>query len=182
MKKTLITILATVLVCCCVVGGTLAWLTDKTEAVKNVFTVGDIEITLTESDALDLKIIPGKEIAKDPVVTVKGNSEACWLFVKIEETNWSDKLTYNVNVTDAGWTLLETGVYYRKVSAKDTDQEFYVLDENKVTVANTLTSAEMETMANAQPTLTITAYAVQQENIGNDPATAWATAKTATNP
>lgn len=178
MKKTLITILATVLVCCCVVGGTLAWLTDKTDPVKNVFTVGDIEITLTESANLDLKIIPGKEIKKDPVVTVKADSEACWLFVKIEETNWSAKLTYDVA---DGWHELETGVYYRQVSAKDTDQEFYVLDENKVTVSDTLTSAEMETMANAQPTLTITAYAVQQENI-SDVATAWATAKTATNP
>ena len=36
MKKTLITILATVLICCCVAGGTLAWLMDKTETNTTV--------------------------------------------------------------------------------------------------------------------------------------------------
>ena len=31
-------------------------------------------------------MIPGKTLAKDPMVTVEAGSEACYLFVKVEET------------------------------------------------------------------------------------------------
>ena len=170
MKKTLITILATVLVCCCVVGGTLAWLTATTGPIENTFTVGDINIELKEGANLDLKIIPGKAITKDPKVTVAGGSEACWLFVKITETNWSTKLTY----TAAGWTALEgqTGVYYREVAYSANAQDFPVLTENKVFVDSSLTKTEMEAMATTQPKLTFTAYAVQSEKVA-DAAAAW---------
>ena len=113
MKKTIITIIATVLICCCVAGGTYAWLVAKSDTVTNVFTVGDINVTLTESKDLDLKMMPGKTITKDPQVTVKANSEACWLFVKIEKSADVDAfLEYSV---DSGWTELSgvDGVYYR---------------------------------------------------------------------
>ena len=49
-KKAWLSALAVVLVLCCAVGGTLAWLTQKTDAVVNTFTVGDINITLTERE------------------------------------------------------------------------------------------------------------------------------------
>lgn len=81
------------------VGGTLAWLTDKTEAVTNTFVVGDIDIDLDESKLNDgalvtgtrvmsndnYKILPGNNQPKDPVVTVEKGSEACWLFVEVTE-------------------------------------------------------------------------------------------------
>ena len=53
-KKGWLSVVALVLVLCCAVGGTLAWLTDTTDPVTNTFTVGDIDIDLTESDHLDL--------------------------------------------------------------------------------------------------------------------------------
>ena len=177
MKKTLITILATVLVCCFAVGGTLAWLMDKTDTITNTFTVGDINITLTESENLDLKIVPGTTITKDPKVTVKGGSEDCWLFVKVEETNWNTALTYELD----GWTELQSGVYYRSVAASNTDQSFAVLKDNTVNIANTLTKTDLEAMATNQPQLTITAYAVQSENVDNV-ADAWNIAIDAANP
>ena len=77
--------LALVLVLGCAVGGTVAWLVAKTDPVVNTFTYGDINITLTETTGDDYKIIPGVDIGKDPKVTVKAGSEACWLFVKVEE-------------------------------------------------------------------------------------------------
>lgn len=81
------------------VGGTLAWLTDTTDEVKNTFVVGDIDIDLDESEFKDgtlvttsrktsnanYKILPGNNQPKDPVVTVKAGSEACWLFVEVTE-------------------------------------------------------------------------------------------------
>ena len=81
-KNVLIPIVAIALVLCCVVGGSLAWLVDQTDPVKNTFTVGDINIDLTETTT-DYKMVPGNTIAKDPTVTVKADSEASWLFVKV---------------------------------------------------------------------------------------------------
>ena len=64
-KKTLALVLALTLLVAGVVGGTLAWLTDQTAEVKNTFTVGDINIGLTETTT-DYKMVPGNTIAKDP--------------------------------------------------------------------------------------------------------------------
>lgn len=161
--KTLVALLSLVLLLGCSLGGTLAWLSDSTGPVTNTFTVGDINISLDENTT-DYKIVPGVDIAKDPKVTVKANSEACWLFVKIEESaNWPDKLTYDVAT---GWEELEgvPGVYYREVNASTVDQTFPVLADNTVTVSDTLTKGELQKIT-TNPTLTFTAYAVQQEGV-----------------
>ena len=78
MKRTIAAMLAVAMLFGCVVGGTVAWLTTKTEAVVNTFTVGDINITLTETPK-DFKMVPGNTISKDPKVTVKDGSEASWI-------------------------------------------------------------------------------------------------------
>ena len=111
--------LSAALIVCATVAGTLAWLTDTTDPVVNTFTVGDINITLTESENLDLKMVPGRTITKDPKVTVNEGSEACWLFVKVVKSeNFKDFMTYD---KADGWTLLKTEgnteVYYREVAA-----------------------------------------------------------------
>lgn len=163
-KKLLILIACLSVVLCTLVTGTIAWLTDKTDSIKNEFTPSDISITLTESENLDLKMVPGKAITKDPKVTVKANSEPCWVFVKIEEsTNFDTFMTYAIA---DGWTQLTgvDGVYYRKVDAADADQEFSVLAGDVVNVNETVTKADMNALtAENYPTLTFTAYAIQQE-------------------
>lgn len=173
MKKTLTILLAFVLVLGIAVGGTVAWLTDKTEEVKNTFTIGNINIDLTESDDLDLKMVPGKTITKDPTVTVVANSEACWLFVEVKESaNFESFMTYDMA---AGWTALSgvDGVYYREVAAVSADTDFAVLKDNQVKVLDTVTKAQLDALtADTLPTLTFTAYAVQKDNI-DDAATAW---------
>ncbi len=173
-KNTLLLALSLTLIFGIVVGGTIAWLQDSTDPVTNTFTVGDIDIELTESSDLDLKILPGKTITKDPKVTVKADSEACWLFVKIDKVNWSDKLTYEIA---DGWTALSgvDGVYYREVPATTADTNFPVLKNDQVVCASTLTKSDLEAMKTAQPKLTFTAYAVQKENVA-DAATAWSIA------
>lgn len=171
-KKTLALVLALTLLVAGVVGGTLAWLTDRTAEVKNTFTVGDINIGLTETTA-DYKMVPGNTIAKDPTVTVKANSEACWLFVQVtESTNLKDFITYAIA---EGWTALPgvDGVYYREVSASDADQTFPVLAGNAVTVKNTVTKEMLTAKDFANPTLTFKAYAVQKDNVASA-SDAWA--------
>ena len=183
-SRAFIALLALVLVIGCVAGGTVAWLVAKTEPVVNTFTYGNIDIALAETTGEDYKIIPGKDIPKDPKVTVKAGSEACWLFVKVEESGTfvADKVTYAI---DKDWTALEgeKGVYYRKVAAVTADTDFSVLEGNKITVKDTLTKGDIKDIAATNPTLKITAYAVQQENIA-DAATAWKAANptTTTNP
>ena len=175
-SRTFIALLALVLVIGCVAGGTDAWLVAKTDSVVNTFTYGDINITLTEEAGgtdKQFKIIPGTDITKDPKVTVKGGSEACYLFVKVEESGTfvQDKVTYAI---DKDWTALPgvNGVYYRLVDAVTEDTAFSVLEGDKITVLDTLTKDDIKDIAASHPTLTFTAYAVQKENIA-DAATAW---------
>ena len=169
-KKTLALVLALTLLVAGVVGGTLAWLTDRTAEVKNTFTVGDINIDLTETTT-DYKMVPGNTIAKDPTVTVKANSEACWLFVKVTESeNLNNFITYTIA---NGWTKLQDGVYYREVPASAADQTFSVLAGNTVTVNNTVTKTMLETAKTDAPTLTFQAYAIQKDHFTTADA-AWA--------
>lgn len=160
-KKSLTLVLALAMIVVCVVGGTLAWLIDKTDPVKNTFTTSDVDITLTETTT-NYQMIPGYTIAKDPKVTVEAGSEKCYLFVKVDKSaNFGTFMTYDMA---DNWTALDgvNGVYYRIVDASATDQEFAVLKDNKVTVKDTVTKKDMNDLtADTQPTLTFTAYAVQ---------------------
>lgn len=171
-KKTLALVLALTLLVAGIVGGTLAWLTDQTAEVKNTFTVGDINIGLTETTT-DYKMVPGNTIAKDPTVTVKANSEACWLFVKVtESTDLKDFITYAIA---EGWTALPgvDGVYYREVPASAADQTFSVLADDAVTVKSDVTRTMLETAKTDAPTLTFKAYAIQRDHFATADA-AWA--------
>lgn len=162
-KKTLALVLALTLLVAGVVGGTLAWLTDQTDEVKNTFTVGDINIGLAETTT-NYKMVPGNTIAKDPTVTVKANSEACWLFVKVTESeNLDTFITYAIA---EGWTALPgvDGVYYREVPASAADQTFSVLAGNAVTVKDTVTKAMLTADNFTNPTLTFKAYAIQKDH------------------
>ena len=170
--KMFVTMLAVVLLVGCIIGGTVAWLTDKTNSITNTFTYGDINIELTESTGESYKIIPGVNIKKDPKVTIKGGSEPCYVFVKVDEngTFVKDKVTYAVA---EGWTALtgNDGVYYRVVSSGTADQSFSVLAGDQIIVSENLTKDDIKGIAN--PTLTFTAYAVQQSGSANA-AEAWA--------
>lgn len=179
-RRALLTLSLVLVMMMVAVGGTIAWLTDSTEPVTNVFNAGDVEITLTENEGeIDdngnhkFTMVPGNTIAKDPLVTVLADSEAAWVFVKIEKLNNFDAyMTYSVA---DGWTALTgvEGVYYRKVDASDVDQEFAVLADNQVVVKQNVTSDMMETANNTNPTITFTAYAIQQANIADDATAAW---------
>ena len=160
-KKSLALLLAIALVVVGVVAGTVAWLTDQTPSVTNTFTTSDINIELKETKN-NFQMIPGWNIEKDPKVTVKAGSEACYLFVKLEKsTNFDTFMTYEMA---DGWEALPEapGVYYREVAAATADTTFEVLKDNQVTVKGTVTKEQMNALtADTYPTLTVTAYASQ---------------------
>lgn len=188
MKKGFALLLALVLVIGCVVGGTLAWLTATSDTVTNTFTVGDINIELKETTGDTYKIIPGSTAAKDPKVTVKAGSEACWLFIRIQEENntMSDGTTKLVNYTVAsGWTAVPNhdGYYYRTVDAvaegtADANLPAYYVFAGNTTYANGYVTyneniVKGQVTENNQPKIIITSAAVQKDNVA-DVATAFA--------
>lgn len=169
-----------------VVGGTLAVIRAYSAPVENTFSVNGISIDLYETETDDgdgdpytnsYRMMPGQVITKDPAVSVDGGSMACWLFVRLQESeNFDDFLSYDIQ---EGWQALAgvDGVYYRRVEAQDWSQVFGILKDNQVKVLEHIT-VDMLRVLNPQsfPTLTVSAYAVQLEGIA-DVESAWQLAK-----
>ena len=176
-RKVTLVLVAAVLVLCCTIGGTLAWLKAATEPVVNTFTAAGIEITLTESEHEEYKLIPDKEYKKDPVVAVDGEKTDidCYLFVKFEESgNPSTYLDYTSTLNSGnGWTPVAEGsnVWYRIVKKDDTTRSWHLLVGDKITVKTSVTKDNMSSAAAAK--LTYTAYAIQYEGFENKAAEAW---------
>jgi len=76
-SKSVFLMLALVLVLGCTIGGTLAWLTAKTNDVENTFVAGQIGALKLEEEADQITtevgnqfiVVPGVDITKDPKVT-----------------------------------------------------------------------------------------------------------------
>ncbi|MBR6073166.1 MAG: SipW-dependent-type signal peptide-containing protein [Bacilli bacterium] len=123
-KKTIIA--AAILLMIFVVGGTIAYFTD-TDTKTNTFTIGNVDITLTEAgwDALpdtnnnDIPdaaedMMPGESVTKDPLINNVSTKNPAYVFAKVEvpcttivapATTSEELFTYTVN---AGWTELTT--------------------------------------------------------------------------
>lgn len=184
-KKILTLVLALALVATCAIGGTVAWLVADGGKVENTFTIGDINIEIAETGANSgtkeySSFVPGDKLAKDTKVTVKANSEACYLFIKITESN--NSISVNESFEDAiqwvvrdGWTRVgTTNFWYRAVEENRDPQDFYVfsgegsdtLQSGYVTVNGHITKDMVNALTNTKPTITIAAAAVQKKNIG----------------
>lgn len=199
-KKFLITLSVVVCAILLVVGsiaGTIAYLTSTAE-VTNTFTVGNVSITLDEAPvgedgkattgdrvtANQYHIIPDGEYDKDPRITLAANSDACYLFVKVE--NGLASVEENEDVDGAntiaaqlaanGWVALDdvTNVYVytnagNSVVAKSDDAQTFKVFETVIIDDD----ATNEALANLSPnTVKVTAYAVQSAGFDNAKA-AW---------
>ena len=183
-KKIVLGVAALALVAVIAVMGTLAYLTSQ-DKVTNTFTIGQIEITLDEApvDANgkattgdrvktnSYKLIPGHSYDKDPTVHVQPGSEACYVFVKIEDgiAAIEDATTIANQVTAKGWTALGNdypGIYYKTQAAVgDTAVDLVVFETFKLTG-----NADVAQYENAK--IVVTAYAVQQDGFATAKA-AW---------
>ncbi len=174
MKKTTVTLLLLLMLILGVaVGGTVAWLVTDAQTVTNTFEAGNISITLQESkydaaanqltatvvsagESQSYLFVPGATLPKNPTVTVKANSEKCYVFIK--ETVTGDILTYTLD----GWTALDgkAGVYYQVVDKSTTDTVLNILTDQQVVVKTSAGNG-------SQASLTFEAAAVQFEHIGD---------------
>lgn len=129
MKKTklLTTLGAVALIGAIGVGSTFAYLSATTKTVTNTFTVGNVSFEglndgLTESlvkrdsngnyvDADEAgvwsvtenkyeNLVAGENLYKDPTVHIAANSEDCWVYAKIVNTNPDLTITYSSDWTD----------------------------------------------------------------------------------
>ena len=146
-----------------------------TDPVVNTFTYGDINITLTETKPANqqAKIIPGVDIEKDPKVTVKAGSEACWLFVKVENGLGNAEATGNTTIAAQmaakGWSLLDgTGNIYAYRTTVTAGADIKVFESFKIA-----DNADVAAYEGAK--INVTAYAVQADGF-ETAAAAWAAA------
>lgn len=202
-----VSLLAMVLLLGCAVGGTIAWLTAQSDTVKNTFTVGNIEIDLYESQydqttnelvsgtqvkTNTYKIVPGKNVPKDPEVLVKKGSEPCWVFIKVEESNFvSGLISYQI-WSPLYWEKLEgeEGVYYADVSPENDEysgdfdngvlkinEKIDIINGREITVSGDITKEDLAATKDKEVSLNFTAYAIQREGF-DTAAAAWAQIKT----
>ncbi len=78
-KKLVTTVVAAALVAVVGIGSTLAYLQDETEGTTNTFTIGDVKIDLDEptwNPENGNDMLPGATVAKNPIVTNVGQTEA----------------------------------------------------------------------------------------------------------
>ncbi len=153
-----------------VIGGTLAYLMDKTDPVVNTFTYGNINIKLEETEGITTdtgkiftEVMPGEKIAKDPKIKVEGGSKDCWLYVQIDKSEEFDAFM-SYALAD-GWTQLEgyDNIWFREVTSSPNAQWFEVLKDNQVTVRPEVTKEMVDSLNNKLPSITFTAYAVQRD-------------------
>lgn len=88
MKKKIVALCLCIALAVVAIGGaTLAYFTD-TKTATNTFTVGNVNITLTEPEwTQNSKLVPGTEIDKDPTVTVVKGSEECYVRILMTISN-----------------------------------------------------------------------------------------------
>lgn len=194
-KKSLLLVLCALLLVVGSVMGTMAYLTSQ-DAVTNTFTVGNVTITMDETDtdgdnntqdnvtvgnvtrdkANAYHLMPGATYVKDPIVHVDASSESCWVFVKVEnglksyEAAGEASIEYQITRTNQ-WTVLDAqnGVYYKAYAKGQADKDLEVF--SSVTLADTNVQGN-DWNAIAGKTITVTAYAIQSEGLA-DAATAW---------
>jgi len=130
-KKTIIalsTVIAAIVLVAASIVGTIAYMTSASK-VSNVFTVGNVFITLDESkvdsngkaiagertDGNSYHLMPGKSYDKDPIITVAPDTESCYLFlvtrndiVSIEASATTEipgKPTMAAQMRENGWAI-----------------------------------------------------------------------------
>lgn len=178
-KKIVLAVASLGLVATMAVGGTLAYFTD-TDAKKNEFVLGKVDISLVE-DTKDLKaekledesginysnVMPGDELNKNVDVKVNEDSRNAYIAVKI---NVVGDFTENEEAVAAptvdvkeDWIEVAEGFYVYK------EAEESVAENTVVDVFDTVSVPTVWTQSHDFD-IEITAYAVQSENVDKDTA------------
>ncbi|MBE5056966.1 hypothetical protein INF37_13315 [Pseudoflavonifractor sp. DSM 107456] len=142
VKKVAATTAALSLTAAVAVGGTLAWLTAKTDTIENTFTIGNVGIKLQEKQGEDWKtagagfsgqqytVTPGIDITKEAKVTVDDGSEKSIVYLKVVKQGDFDKY-FDATVDTNNWAPLAGHENYYWAVAEE-NAELGILTDNKV--------------------------------------------------
>jgi len=177
VRKTLILAACAIMLVCATIAGTLAYLTAQV-SVKNTFTVGNVAITMDETDVdnstpggndrdteNEYKLLPGQTYTKDPIIHVSATSEDCYVFVKVTNNISSVEATGNNTIAKQleanGWKAVppdESNVYYME-DAVNASADVNVF--GRFTVSDSATNEQLSAIKGK--TIEVEAYAVQKE-------------------
>ena len=163
-KKTVLA--AAILLFMFVIGGAIAYFTD-TEQKTNTFTIGSVDITLTEDgwDALadtndnDIPdaaedMMPGESVTKDPLINNVSTKNDAYVFAKVEipcttivapATTSEELFTYTTN---AGWTELSTAAVACTSGGTATHVYYYGTNGTLTTLAKAASSTTPTSTSN----------------------------------
>ena len=115
---------------------------------------------------VDIKLVPGRKIEKNPVITVLAGSEKCYLFVKVED---GLNGVATIDWTAGDWSLVEgtTNIYCYKEVVDASASAVKVDVFKSITCTSTI---EKYTTAGE---IKITAYAIQAEGFNGNVKNAW---------
>ena len=168
-KKILAMCLCVAMLAIAIAGATLAYFTDK-DAKTNTFTVGNVNIVLTEpkwdatgaAEAAD--VYPGEPLAKDPTVTNDG-ANPCFVRVKVDGLDQFSEdfdgamITYRTDYVEGklgeNWYLHTDGYFYYTKVMQPADVTDALFDQVAIPF-------ELTNNAEAEP-IVVTAYAVQAQ-------------------
>lgn len=94
-KSLLLGAVAVMLTAALAIGGTIAYFSDETETKTNTFTVGKVDITLTEpkwDESADHTLMPSTSYDKDPTITLSQDSQPSWVFMKVSMNKFNSWL------------------------------------------------------------------------------------------
>lgn len=182
MNKRKSILAAVVLTLVLLVGGALAYFTD-TDTKTNTFTLGDVDITLSEpswvaANAED--ILPGATIAKDPQIT--NNDAKAFVFLKVTEPCYNNATVFDFTV-NSGWTAVGTartcsGNSAETVYAYGTASTMTELAKNatttalfnNVTLKTTIDETAVQSLSQGDIQIVVDAYGIQADNVTGTPA------------
>ncbi len=192
-RKILSLALCAILLVSATVAGTLAYLT-STDEVTNTFSVGSVAIILDEAkanpdgalvegaarvDANSYKLMPGHTYNKDPMVTVKGDSEESYIrmIVTVNKKSALDAIGISTLEVFEGYdstkwvlasqkagendTMVYEFRYYTTVSTVDAADKALEPLFTKIVVPGTITNEQLATIAGLE--IKIVANAIQAD-------------------
>lgn len=195
MKKVVVAAFAALLVICLSVAGTFAYLT-YTSHVKNVFTVGKVDATLTEEGGSGVSsgenkfpLEPKTTPKKDAKVKIGKGSMDAYVFVELDPVctaatpyNFASYISYEVDPkadgtnTTPAWAKVggtNDNVWYIKYTKNDSkDVTYRFFKDGKITVKD-FDNAAAAALADKELSLTVYAGAIQDSTDFSNALAAW---------
>lgn len=203
MKKKKTILAAVVLLFVFIVGGAIAYFTD-TDNATNIFTIGNVDITLTEPnwDTTDQDsnnvpdasqdLMPGQTIAKDPTINNVSTSNPAYVFAKVQvpcttataPATPAELFTYTLN---SGWAELSSAQVACTSGGNATHVYYYGSGSTLTSLAAGASSAAVFNNVTLLSTLSgdegltgnknivVTGYGIQTQGLSSTvPADVWA--------